>query len=83
MEIVEVRVPPDSSTAGKAVKELSLPPETVLSLIISKERKPRVPTASTVIRAEDQIIAVTPAESEEALRAALRGTSAKENLSPP
>ena len=83
MEIVEVRVPPDSSTAGKAVKELSLPPETVLSLIISKERKPRVPTASTVIRAEDQIIAVTPAESEEALRTALRGTSAKENLSPP
>jgi len=83
MEIVEVRIPPDSSTVGKAVKELSLPPETILSLIISKERKPRVPTASTVIRAEDQIIAVTPAESEEALRAALRGTSAKENLSPP
>ena len=72
MEIVEVRIPPDSSTAGKAVKELSLPPETVLSLIISKERKPRVPTPSTVIRAGDQIIAITPAESEEALRATLR-----------
>jgi len=73
MEIVDVKIPADSSTVGKTVKELSLPPETILSLIISKERKPRVPTASTVIRAEDQIIAATPAESEDALRAALRG----------
>jgi trk system potassium uptake protein TrkA len=72
-EIVEVRIPPDSPMVGKPVKELSLPPETVLSLIISRERKPRVPTASTVIRAEDQIIALTPTESEDALRAALRG----------
>ncbi|MFC2003765.1 potassium channel family protein, partial [Chloroflexota bacterium] len=73
MEIVEVRIPPDSSTVGKPVKELSLLAETVLLLIISRDRKPRVPTPSTVIRAEDQIIAVTPAESEEALRTALRG----------
>jgi len=73
LEIVEVKIPPESATVGKAIKELSLPPESVLSLIISKERKPRVPTANTVIQAEDQIIAVTPPESEEALRTALRG----------
>jgi trk system potassium uptake protein TrkA len=73
LEIVEVKIPPDSATVGKAVKELSLPPESVLSLIISKGRKPHVPTAKTVIQAEDQIIAVTPSESEEALRTALRG----------
>jgi len=73
LEIVEVKIPPDSTTVGKAVKELSLPPESVLSLIISKERKPQVPTANTIIQAEDQIIAVTPPESEKALRAALRG----------
>ncbi len=74
MEIVEVKIPPESPAVGKPVKELSLPPETVLSLIISRQRKPRVPTASTIIGAEDQIIAVTPAESEDALRTALRGT---------
>jgi len=73
LEIVEVKIPPDSATVGKAVKELSLPPESILSLIISKQRKPRVPTANTIIQAEDQIIAVTPLESEEALRTALRG----------
>jgi len=73
LEIVEVKIPPDSATVGKAVKELSLPPESILSLIISKERKPQVTTANTIIQAEDQIIAVTTPESEEALRTALRG----------
>jgi trk system potassium uptake protein TrkA len=73
LEIVEVKIPPESATVGKAVRELSLPPESILSLIISKERKPQVPTANTIIQAEDQIIAVTPLESEEALRIALRG----------
>jgi len=73
LEIVEVKIPPDSTTVGKPVKELSLPPGSVLSLIIRKERKPVVPTVNTVLEAEDQVIAVTTPESEEALRAALRG----------
>ncbi|HEY86905.1 MAG TPA: TrkA family potassium uptake protein [Dehalococcoidia bacterium] len=73
LEIIEIKIPPESATVGKTVKELSLPSESILSLIISEERKPRVPTALTVIQAEDQIIAVTSPESEEALRIALRG----------
>ena len=73
MEVVDVKIQPGSSTIGKAIEELSLPPDTILSLVISKERKPQVPTASTVLQAGDQIIAVTPVELEEALRAALRG----------
>ena len=74
LEIVEVRIPDDSTTVGKAVKELSLPPESILSLLIRKGQKPQVFTADTILKAEDQIIAVTTPESEEALRAALRGT---------
>ncbi len=73
LEIVEVKIRPDSTTVDKLVKELSLPPESVLSLIIRKEGKPIVPTVNTVIQAGDQIIAVTPPEPEEALRTALRG----------
>ena len=73
LEIVEVKIPPDSTTVGKLVKELSLPPESVLSLIIRKEQKPYVPAANTILQAGDHIIAVTTPESEEALRAALRG----------
>jgi trk system potassium uptake protein TrkA len=74
LEIVEVKIPPDSTTIGKPVKELSLPPESKLFLIISKQQKPYVPTANTILQAEDQIIAVTTSESEEALRTALRGS---------
>ena len=73
MEIVEVRISPESTTVGKPIKELSLPSESKLSLIIRKHQKPLVPRASTVIQADDQIIAVTTPESEEALRTALRG----------
>ena len=74
LEIVEVRIPADSTTVGKAVKELSLPPESTLSLLIRKDQKPHLFTANTILQAEDQIIAVTTPESEEALRTALRGT---------
>ena len=73
LEIVEVKIPPDSTTVGKSVKELSLPPGSVLSLIIRKEHKPYVPAANTILQAGDQIIAVTTPESEEALRTALIG----------
>ena len=74
MEIVEVRIPPESTTIGKPVKELPLPPESKLSLIIRKHHKPFIPKANTTIQAEDQIIAVTTPESEDALRAALTGS---------
>jgi trk system potassium uptake protein TrkA len=72
--IVEVKIPAGSASVGKTIKELSLPPESILSLIIRKERKPIVPTHSTVLKAGDQVVAVTPPESEEALRAALIGS---------
>jgi trk system potassium uptake protein TrkA len=73
LEIVEIKIPPESTTIGKQVKELSLPPDSILSLIIRKERKPTVPTSSTIIHAEDQIVAVTRPEFEDELRNALTG----------
>jgi len=73
LEIVEVKVPPNSPTIGKMIKELSLPPGSILSLIIRRQEKPQVPTAETILQAGDQIIAVTSPEAEEALRTVLRG----------
>jgi len=74
LEVVEVKIPAESTTVGKPVKELPLPLGSVLCLIIRKARKPTVPAANTILQAEDQVIAVTPHESEEALRTALRGS---------
>ena len=74
LEIVEVKIPPDSAIVGKQVKELSLPEGSTLVLIIRKQRsKPIVLGTNTVLEAEDQIIAVTSPEAEEVLRTTLRG----------
>jgi len=74
LEIVEVKVPPESTSVGKSVRELSLPTGSRLALVIRKEGKHRVPTLNTILYAEDRIIVLTTPESEEALRNALRGT---------
>ena len=73
LEVVEVKIPPESAAIGKQVKELPLPAESILSLIIRKKKRPTVPTSSTVIQAEDHIIAVIRPEAEDELRAALTG----------
>jgi len=74
MGIVSIKISPESTTIGKTLKNLSLPQDTKLALIIPKEGTPHMPAANTVIQAGDQIIALTDEASEEALRAALRGT---------
>jgi len=71
--IVDVKVFPESTTVGKTVKDLALPRESKLVLIIPTQGNVYVPTASTVLLAGDQIIALTTPESQEALRETLRG----------
>jgi trk system potassium uptake protein TrkA len=71
--IVDVKISPESTTVGKAVRDLSLPKESKLALVIPQEGSTHVPAANTVLQVGDQIIAVTSPGSEEALRAALRG----------
>ncbi len=73
LEVVYVRISADSTTVGKPVKDLTLPEESSLILIISKDKKPFIPAPDTVIRVGDKIVAVTRPEVEEALRTALRG----------
>ncbi len=74
LEIVEVRIPPNSVIIGKLVKEIPLPEGSKLALVIPRDRKPRIPTPSTVLREGDQVIALTTPELEAELRAALTST---------
>jgi len=74
LTLVDVRVPPESKAVGKAINKLELPSGSVVILIIQKARRPIVPAPDTVIQAEDQVVAVTAPESEDALRAALRSS---------
>ena len=71
LEVVEVKVPPGSSVVGKKLRDLALPSDSMISLVVGKEKEPRLPTPETVLEAEDEVVAVTSADTEEALRAAL------------
>jgi trk system potassium uptake protein len=72
--IVDVKITPESTTVGKAVKEIVIPKESRLVLVIPSQGSAHVPNSNTVLIAGDQIIAITPSDSKESLRAALEGS---------
>jgi trk system potassium uptake protein TrkA len=71
LEVIEAKIPPDSKLIGKKLRAFSLPQGSAVLLIIGKEKGPRIPTPDTVIEAEDEVVAVTDAKNEEAIRAML------------
>jgi len=71
LEVVEVRVPDDSRVVGRRVREILLPPQSMIILIIGEDSQPRLPALETSVSAGDVVLAVTLHESEGALRDAL------------
>ena len=71
LEMVEVRVPADASVVGKKVIDVLLPQQSLIVLTVDPEGVPRVPTGDTVIHADDEVVAVTRVEHEDALRTIL------------
>ena len=67
-EIVEGRILEGSKSVGKSVKELSLPVDSILALLIRNGQKPQVPTADTILKVNDRIVALTTTDSEAALQ---------------
>jgi trk system potassium uptake protein len=71
MEIVEVRIPDDSRIVDRAVKDVMLPYQSMIALVIDAAGQPKVASGETVIHQGDVVVAVTMHETEEALREAL------------
>ncbi len=71
LEVVEVKIPADSAVVGRRIRDILLPHQSIIVLVIDREGMPRVPTSETILHAEDEVLAVTMMESEEALRRAL------------
>src|SRR3972149_2934602 len=61
-EIVEIKIPSEASTVGKMIRELSLPPESKLALVIREGGKSQLTTLNTVLRGGDRVIALTTHE---------------------
>jgi len=72
-EILEIKVDKKSKAVGKAIKDLNIPWDSVLTLLMRNGQQPRVPTVDTVLKANDRLIALTSVDSEEALRKELLG----------
>jgi len=71
LEIVEIRIPSDSRVVGQPVRNVLLPYQSMISLLVGEDGQPKVPSGDTIIHAGDEVVAVTMHESEEQLRDAL------------
>ena len=71
LEVVDLHVQPRSRAAGVPLRDLDLPDDTVISLVVTGDQS-RVPDGDTVLQAGDEIIAVIGQGSEPAMRELVR-----------
>ncbi|GBD12858.1 Trk system potassium uptake protein TrkA [bacterium HR24] len=71
LEMVEVRVPPHAAVVGKRLKEVLLPQQSIVALIIEEDGTPKPPDPDTVLHPGDKVVVVTRRENEESLRETL------------
>ncbi len=72
--IVVVRIPDNAASIGQPIRNLDIPEESKLVLVINATNiKHRIPTKNTVIKSGDRIIATTTRKQEDRLREALTG----------
>jgi len=67
VEIVDIILPRDSALDGAILRELRLPPESLVAIVI-RDGEPIFPTGGTALRAGDEILALTRSSHEEELR---------------
>lgn len=72
-ELVEVKIPPQAVTVGKAIRDISIPSDSKLTLIIREAGNSIVPVPNTTLRGGDRVIALTTHTTEELLRQTLTG----------
>jgi len=73
MEMVEIKIPADARSVGRKIKDLDLPTGSILTLIMRRNQKPLMATPDIIIQIGDQIIALTPTDTEDQLKIALKG----------
>ena len=75
LELVEVRLPETSPVVGRSVREVLLPSESLISLIVDPGGVPRIPSGETRLHAGDALVIVTRRENHDMLREALIGST--------
>ncbi len=75
LEIIELKLPATSPAAGRALREVLLPPESLICLIVDPGGMPRMPGGDTRLNAGDALVLVTRVESVSMLREVLIGST--------
>lgn len=75
LELVEIKLPETSPVSGRSVREVLLPPESLISLVVDPGGVPRIPSGDTRLNPGDALVVVTRRESSPLLRQALIGST--------
>ncbi len=73
-EMVDVRIPPTSAVVGKKIRDISLPQNSLIILLIRQDERIQLPTSTTALEAGDRVVVVGDRSSEEGLHQALTGS---------
>jgi len=72
LKIVDLHLQEGAPAAGRPLRDLRLPEQTVISLVIDGDG-PRVPDGDTILHSGDEVIAVIPVDAEESMRELITG----------
>lgn len=72
LELVSVSLPEYSGVLGKRIKEVELPPNSFISLVVKKNIA-QLPTDGLILEADDELVAVTRTGDEQTLYDILTG----------
>lgn len=72
MELVSVSVPEDAAIVGKRLREIELPPDCFISLVVKKDSA-ELPSDGLILEPEDELVAVTRTGQEQVLYDILTG----------
>ena len=62
-ELVAIKLPSSGTVVGRTLSELTLPYGTKIVLMITADGRSKTPEADTLVEAEDEIVALSPANS--------------------
>jgi trk system potassium uptake protein TrkA len=72
LTIVDLHLQDGAPADGRPIRDLRLPPHTLISLVIGDDG-PHVPDGDTVLHSGDEVIAVIPVDAEETMRELITG----------
>jgi len=75
LELVEIKLPDTSPVVGRSVREVLLPAESLISLIVDPGGVPRMPSGDTRLAAGDALVVVSRKETLDILKEQLIGST--------